>query len=346
MPTAHPILCPVDFSEPSRRALVWASTIAHRGGGELIALFASEPLLAQAAGIRLGVDLTATDTRPALGAFVQDTLPADARARAAVHVIATVGDPADVILRTARRRKAGLIVMGTHGRGGLRKLLLGSTTEQVLRRAACPVLAVPAAGRPGHPARPLDVGRILLATDFRGSAAVAARWAADLAFDLEARLIVAHVVEPLVVPRRWQALAADSEEDRVGAARERLARLARNLSRAPVSSALAVGAPSESIAALAVEHRAGLVVLGRPNAGARDSPAPGAIAYRVLRDAAVPVLVVPDRVRAPFVHQPPACLTGTHDACHPAHSERERTPAGRSADREPHPDDHLGAAAR
>jgi nucleotide-binding universal stress UspA family protein len=144
MQTVHPILCPVDFSEQSRKALLWASEIARHRGGELIVLSVVEPLLAQAAGIRLGVDLLREDAEPALCKFVEATLPEDVRQALHIRTEVTTGDPSEVILQIGRRVNAWLIVMGTTGLGGFRKLILGSTTEQVLRRTERPVLAVPA----------------------------------------------------------------------------------------------------------------------------------------------------------------------------------------------------------
>jgi nucleotide-binding universal stress UspA family protein len=61
MLTERSTLCPVDHSEQSRQALLWASAIAQHGGGEMTVLSVVEPLLAQAAGIRLGVDLARED---------------------------------------------------------------------------------------------------------------------------------------------------------------------------------------------------------------------------------------------------------------------------------------------
>ena len=143
MLTVRSILCPVDFSEQSRQALLWASVIAQYRGGELTVLSVIEPLLAQAAGIRLGVDLVREEAEAALREFVDATLPEGVRQASHVRIEVTVGDPAEAILQTGRRLKAGVIVMGTHGLGGFRKLLLGSTTEHVLRRTEWPVLAVP-----------------------------------------------------------------------------------------------------------------------------------------------------------------------------------------------------------
>ena len=133
MLTVRSILCPVDLSEQSRQALLWASAIAQYRGGELTVLSVIEPLLAQAAGIRLGVDLAREEAEPALREFVDATLPEGVRQASHVRIEVTVGDPSEAILQTGRRLKAGLIVMGTHGLGGFRKLLLGSTTEHVLR---------------------------------------------------------------------------------------------------------------------------------------------------------------------------------------------------------------------
>lgn len=143
MLTVRSVLCPVDFSEQSRRALLWASAIAQDRGGQLTVLSVVEPLLVEAARIRLGVDLVGTDAEPALRAFVEATLPERVREASRVRMEVTAGAPSEAILQTAREIEAGLIVMGMHGLGGIRKLILGSTTEQVLRRAEWPVLAVP-----------------------------------------------------------------------------------------------------------------------------------------------------------------------------------------------------------
>lgn len=143
MLTVHSVLCPVDFSEQSRQALRWAAGIAEARGGQLTVLSVVDPLLAQAAAITFGANLTRTDTTPALREFVETTVPTDVRQATRVRMEVAVGDPAEAILRAGRERQAELIVMGTHGRGGLRKLLLGSTAEQVLRRAEAAVLVVP-----------------------------------------------------------------------------------------------------------------------------------------------------------------------------------------------------------
>lgn len=305
MLTLRSILCPVDFSEASRHALLWAAMIAQRRGGELTVLSVVEPLLAQAAGARLHVDLAQADVEPALREFVDATLPEGVRHAAHVRIEVTVGDTSEAILQAARRLKAGLIVMGTHGLGGFRKLLLGSTTEHVLRRTEWPVLAVPegavsapAVERPG-----VQLRKILLATDFRESAMAAMQWAGDLASDISVPLVLAHIVEPVVVPPQWQALVADFESDRVTSGQRMLARLAAGLPATPSDCVVSVGRPADTIASLAAEYEAGLVVMGLANAEDSEPRKPGTIAYRVLRIAHVAVVVVPRSATRPALDQ-------------------------------------------
>src|SRR5687767_12570880 len=111
MLTVRSILCPIDFSEQSRQALLWASAIAQYRGGELTVLSVLEPLLAQAAGIRLGIDLARTEAEPALREFVEATLPERVRQASRVRLEVTVGNPSEAILQAARERDYGLIVM-------------------------------------------------------------------------------------------------------------------------------------------------------------------------------------------------------------------------------------------
>jgi nucleotide-binding universal stress UspA family protein len=295
------LLCPVDFSEQSRHALSWAAAIAQRRSGQVTVLSVVEPLLAQAARIRLNVDLVQTEVEPELRQFVEATLPEPVRQATHLRIEVTTGEPSEAILLAARRLKAGLIVMGTHGLGGFRKLLLGSTTEKVLRRTETPVLVVPegavtapAAEQPG-----VHLKKILLATDFHESAAAATQWAGDLAADIGVPLVLAHVVEPVVVPHRWQALVADAEEDRVASGQRKLAGLAARFHNTQSESVVSVGPAADTIASLAVEHGAGLVVMGlaNPEGSAPRTPrTPGSIAYRVLRIARVAVVVMPTRI--------------------------------------------------
>jgi nucleotide-binding universal stress UspA family protein len=136
------VLCPVDFSNVSRAALRTAAGLARTSHGRLTVLFVDDSLLVAAAAAARDTRASAQNTKAALDRFTLQALPAPARPLRLRTVVA-VGAPADEILKAARRPAADLIVIGTRGKGGVARLLLGSTAEAVLRRARIPVLAVP-----------------------------------------------------------------------------------------------------------------------------------------------------------------------------------------------------------
>src|SRR5512138_3391983 len=124
MATFRSVLCGVDFSDHSRHALRWAAAFSARPGSRLIVVTAVDPLLAHAARSRFDLDLS-VDTGRTLSDFVAATLPPAYAWLPSIELKARIGDAPDVILRAARDAHADLIVLGTHGLGGIRKLLLG-----------------------------------------------------------------------------------------------------------------------------------------------------------------------------------------------------------------------------
>ena len=293
------ILSPVDFSEHSRHALRWAGAFAARFGSRLTVINVVDPLLAEAARIRLGQDLVTAETEPALREFVAATWSQGAHAPEQTVVQTTVGEPAVAILETARADAADLIVVGTQGLGGFRKWLLGSTTERLLRRTDIPVLAVPSV--PGDSDvvsrhRDLEISHILAATDFSDSSVAAAQAALELAARWSASLTLAHVVAPLRVPPKWQPLVQESEELRVASARTKLGALAAQLcSTRRCDDIVVLGHPAEMIGSIAHDRGAQLIVMGLASDRGLFAARPGSIAYRVLCSTTIPVLVVPMR---------------------------------------------------
>ena len=294
----------MDFSDESQRALQWAIALAAQHQSQLTVLTAVDPLLANAARARLGLDLRRAETEPALREFVTAVLPASAPWALQPILDARVGDAPDVILEAADRQQADLIVMGTHGLGGVRKLLLGSTTERVLRRTHTSLLAVSIADHlvlVEAAAPRFNVKTILAATDFSETSTGALHWAADLADRLAARLVVAHVVTPVVVPNQWQPYVDLVDDERVTRTRERLETLLADLPNSVRGEAVVtVGPPADSIASIAEERGAGLIVMGLT--GHEDqgafAPRPGSTAYRVVSITHLPVLVVAPPRRA------------------------------------------------
>ena len=291
------IVCAVDFSEHSQHALRWAAALAAQYESRLTILTAVDPLLAHAARTRFGLDLVA-DTEPTMREFAAAALPPSWPWIPSYEIKATVGEAADVIRHGAQQQHADLIVLGTQGLGGVRKFLLGSTTDRLLRHTKTAVLAVPLAEDDGMSwagdRPPFAVKKILAATDFSAPANQAMAVAADLARAHHAALVVAHVVSPVTVPERWRAYVENVEEQSISQARTRLERLAASISvgLAP-DLVVTMGRPADAIADLARERAAGLIVLGLVGEHHDPGARPGAIAYRVLCLAHAPVLVVP-----------------------------------------------------
>jgi nucleotide-binding universal stress UspA family protein len=138
------VLCAVDFSPPSRAALRTAAALARVSHDRLTVLFVNDPLLSAAGAAAHDARASSRQSHAALERFIVGALPATASRPRRLHALVTVGTAADEILRSARRHRADLIVMGTRGMGRMKRLLLGTTAEGVLRRTRIPVLAVPA----------------------------------------------------------------------------------------------------------------------------------------------------------------------------------------------------------
>lgn len=134
---ARKVLFPTDFSDAGKHALELATSLARDGGGSLVIVHVEEPPTAYGGGELYYVQ---EPDREELKKRLAAVMPADP-AVSCVHKL-LVGDPAEAIIQVADSERVDLIVMGTHGRRGLTRLLMGSVAEAVVRRAACPVLTV------------------------------------------------------------------------------------------------------------------------------------------------------------------------------------------------------------
>ena len=130
------ILFPTDFSHASDAGLPLATSLARDAGATLVILHVEEPPLAYGGGeLYYGIPEPNTE---ALQKMLAEVKPTDANVPY-VHRMVT-GDPATEIVRVAQEEQADILVVGTHGRSGITRLLMGSVAEQVIRHAACPVL--------------------------------------------------------------------------------------------------------------------------------------------------------------------------------------------------------------
>lgn len=140
------LLCPVDFSEPCREAVRAANFLALSFSAEVVLLHVVEPILmghpqtgAILMDLRAVQEKVLEEAELRLGRMAEEDLPPDLPHRLLVEE----GVPARTIDEAARREKAGLIVMATHGRSGWRRFLFGSVADKVIRTTCIPVLAIP-----------------------------------------------------------------------------------------------------------------------------------------------------------------------------------------------------------
>ncbi len=134
---ARTILFPTDFSHCGDAALEMASTLAADSGAKLLIVHVEEPAAVYGGGELSAFPPEATDD---LMMTLQKVVPTDPKV-AYEHRLIT-GDPAHAIVRLAKQENVDMIVIGSHGRTGLKRLLLGSVAESVVRHAECPVFTV------------------------------------------------------------------------------------------------------------------------------------------------------------------------------------------------------------
>src|SRR5579864_2285168 len=121
--TFRSILCPVDFSRHAGAALQHAAATAHRFGGGLTVMFVNDPLLLSAASRLSGGRRQFVErTRVELARFVKRTIATRPRTENQIALVVVTGKPADEILRTAKRLRSDLIVIGTQGLGGFQRM--------------------------------------------------------------------------------------------------------------------------------------------------------------------------------------------------------------------------------
>ena len=145
MPPINRILCPVDLSDVSQQAIDHAVLMARWYKAKITALHVSNPIVIPStdfAVVGYGPAVALTDdeikeARERVVAYFSAAKSID------VDVLIDSGHPANRILERAAALPADLIVIGTHGHGGFERLVLGSVTEKVLRKATCPVTTVP-----------------------------------------------------------------------------------------------------------------------------------------------------------------------------------------------------------
>ena len=197
----------------------------------------------------------------------------------------------DVILDYAQEVDADLIVMGTHGRTGAARLLLGSVAESVTRHASCPVLTVHAGARS---VKEESVTKILVPVDFSEPSQLTIRYAEALGHLYHSGLELLHVTEEIPYPYFHVPAEHDGVVPRLDRAREALAKLAAETLSESVNytTSVRVGRVASEILDHAKESDCGLLVIGTHGLSGLERVLVGSTAEQVIREAECPVFVV------------------------------------------------------
>jgi nucleotide-binding universal stress UspA family protein len=288
------ILVPVDFSDTSRKAM--------RYGGFLALKFSAK--------------LTAAHIVPSFGAFnyafpgdtyefekkvfaeagkqLPQEIPAACRDRLKTETVIKAGDVRDELLDIIQNAKADLVVMGTHGRRSVERLILGSTTESMLRRVPVPILTVSQRGAAKEAESPFEVPfhRILYATDLSETTESGLHYCADLARVLGAHLTLLHVLD------LRDTVAFNNEADLHAALMGRLHKAIGKEHCTDLRTATEVvrGVPHREILKFADKINADLIVINLQSKGLLERAVLGSTAERVIRASSKPVLSIPGSV--------------------------------------------------
>lgn len=281
------ILYLTDFSEPSEAALPFAISLAHGYGAKIHAVHVQLPqALTYSTPESMAVMLEAEDECARLE---RDRL--DAELAGVRHDVSIVRDASvwNAVEAAIRNCAADVIVLGTSGRSGIARLVLGSTAEDIFRRSQIPVLTIGPFARVGmHSAGKFH--SILFATDFTPHSLAAAPYAISLAQENQARLILFHVIRNS--ERELLAGQVVTPIDAAVRSLEKIVPEGAALWCKPMTM-LGYGEPAGRILQVAREDHADLIVLGvnRVHRG-RATHLERAIAHQVVAHATCPVLTV------------------------------------------------------
>jgi nucleotide-binding universal stress UspA family protein len=285
------ILWPTDLSEGAAQAFPYAMALADWHDAALHVLNVREGPAEVQEEMARALPLSDDDLDALFGAT--DTPPDSVNPSRVSIVQEQVEDPApgDAIVSYTEDHDVDLVVMGTHGRRGLQRLLIGSVAEEVLRRAACPVLTVrqsdttPAAW---------NVRNILAPVDFSEASTAAVQHTKELALTYGAKISLLHAVEEVMYPSAYGMEMADVPGPEVIDRVEKgLADLARDeIGYEHVMVDAVVGYAPSAILNYVEENDVDLIVIATHGRTGLERLLLGSVTERVVRRAPVPVFVV------------------------------------------------------
>ena len=286
------ILCAIDRSPSSLQAFSYALALARWQNARLNLLEVIEEAPPPGVSRAPTSDGLSNETRTTLERDLRRVLTARRASDVKVEISLRNGNVVQEILAQAKTSRADLVVIGSHGRGGVQRLVLGSVAEKVLRLATCPVLTVRTGVRLARRRRsPFET--ILCPTDFSAAANRAVAYAKRLAQEADARLIVMTAVEWPFGEAVMSGAVAELRNSIESDASEALTRLLPRSANGPrTETIVALGKAGDAILKVARGRSADLIVMGVSGRGALDVALLGSTAHHVIREGTWPVLTV------------------------------------------------------
>src|SRR5215831_7488479 len=278
------IMVPVDFSEPSKKAVNYGLSLASEFQARLVLAHITpfDPVSYTKAKAQL------------LG-----LIPPDYRDRLDFEIIVKAGDIRAELLAMVEEGEIDFVVMGSRGRSYFERVLLGSVTERLLRKLHVPILTVSHLNpeKEIHEPGTVPLRRIVYATDLTEGSEVGLEFSVRLARGLDAHLTVVHAVhaDDVAFYGLETAFLPDYASEARAQAAERMSRMVSLVSDGgvPISTVLADGVPYEAINNVAEKDNADLIVINLQGKGRLERALLGTTAERVIRTATVPVLSLP-----------------------------------------------------
>jgi nucleotide-binding universal stress UspA family protein len=296
------ILFPTDFTPHARAALKYAAAFAHEGRGRVV-LFSVQEGSVPANLLTLPgriFDEPEKQWLQQLRAGVKDILADPLLDGLEVDPVIIEGEPAPEIARAVRDFQIDLVTSVTHGRKGLSRALWGSTAEEIISEAPCPVLTIRPPQRDFVEHRgshtEIRLNRILLATNFRPSSVPATQIAAEFAGRFNAELHAVYVISNYM--DQMAEMFPESAGAKVSQLREYVSEKMAAFEReagSHVITHISEGRPYEEIVRLATAKDVDLIIIGTSVHSSLFGGAPvlGSEIERVVRNAPCPVLSVP-----------------------------------------------------
>ena len=283
------VLVPVDFSPTSRLAVNYGVSFARKFHATLTLLHVVESGAAIVAGFPVETTAMEKQRRDQALRMLSALLASEDQDDLDLRTVIKSGDIQDEIISVIDEQGAGIVVMGTHGRGLFSRLLVGSVTQGILRKVSVPILTVCGA------IQPLAFGRILFATDCSESSKHSFDFVLEFAHRMQSEVTVLHVLEPVAVIYGGAEMAEYIGHHNADQVQSELADFVRKGAHQDVrvETAVAEGFAADQILKAAKESSADLLLITVKHKGLVERALLGTTAERLIREAHIPVLSIP-----------------------------------------------------